>query len=243
MLGFSGIDLGIRYGAYHVIPTDPYTGSSLLAPGSHESPASAIQKVTMYSVSFQLYGSVVGHRLLKNRDRKLVIADISELGLDLGRASESGKQFDGTDIHSLTGKPGPNNTLGSFVNIGVGLLAAYRISDNMRVSLRYQYLIDQGVIFYSWLGLDDTHNFDLSRKRLSATWSFKQYMFESNIGIGWNYRGSTHGNHSFGFGIRSKIKNSNKHFGLKMNIVNQRKSPQSGTRNWYDVMVYYGVGG
>jgi hypothetical protein len=241
ILGISGIDLGLVYGRYNVIPRDPYTGNSVLL-GSSESLTKPIQKVNMYSISFQMYGSLIGRKLLKNKDRKFIIADKEALGVSLGSASESGKQFDGSTLHSLTGKPGPNKTIGSFINVAFGAMAAYRINNHMRASVSYQYLIDQGFIFYSWIGLDHSRNFDLSRKVVAGALTYKQYLAEASVSIGWKYGDSPYGNKGWGILLKERIGGNNKHLGAKLDFVYQRKSPQAGTRNWHSIMLFYGVG-
>ncbi len=242
ILGFSGMDMGARIGRYNIIPRDPYTGRSLLSSVVTESPDKPIQKVDMYSVNFTIYGSFIGRMLLKKKDRRLVVADISEMGVDLAGATESGRQYSGEPISSFWGKTGNNHTVASLVNIATGVLVAYRIDDNMRATLRYQYFIDQGVVFYSWLGLDHTSNFDFSSKRVTGTFAYKEYMAEANLYIPWKYGDDTHGNRGWGLGLRKRVGGNNRHLGLKFNVIYQRKSPEWGTRNWHDIMFYYGVG-
>ncbi len=169
-----GLTYGFEYSNFKAWPRDPNTGNALTltnAPDLRQKDDLAY-KANFFNLTLNAYGSLIGAYMASKTKSRVIVGDYSELGIGMGFARVM-------NIYSDL-KKDYGNTVGLSVNMGTGLIAGYRITDDIFASVRYQWIIEQYFSPYENHVLNAIH-----RKRLTFSGTWNGFALAVNVCTPW----------------------------------------------------------
>jgi hypothetical protein len=169
-----GITYGFEYSNFKAWPRNPYTGDPLTLTGVPDlrQKDDFCYQANFYNLTLNTYGSLLGTYLLAKTKSRVIIGDYSEFGLGMGFARAM-------DIdENLVKEHG--NTVGFSANMGTGLMAGYKINDDILASVRYQWIIEQYFSPYENSKLNAVH-----RKKFTVSCTWQGFALAVNVASPW----------------------------------------------------------